>query len=82
MTELTGKLQKMLYIIWEKYKKIELTGSQATPFTRPECPLSTQTISGNFSAFQTITELSTLQLASHLSKGDHAKSNTSPVRNN
>ena len=73
----------MLYI---SYKLINflilsierLTGSQATPFTRPVWPFNTQTISGKFSAFQTIIVLSTLQLASHLSLGDQARSRTSP----
>lgn len=56
-----------------------LTGSQVTPLTSPVWPFRIVTIAGRFSMSHTITVLSTLQLANHLSHGDQAKSRISPI---
>lgn len=61
------------------WKKNELTGSHVTPLTSPVWPFRMVTITGTFCISHTITVLSTLQLASHRSRGDHAKSRISPI---
>lgn len=60
--------------------KRAFTGSQVTPLTSPVWPLSIFTIAGTLFISQTMTVLSTLQLASQRSRGDHAKSNMSPMQ--
>lgn len=77
--------QNLLFIIHNYWIQLEfffqITGSQATPLTKPLCPLSVVTDWKLF-IHQMIMVLSTLLLANHLSWTDHARSRISPKSNN